>query len=371
MDYNFFEKFNIDPLSFDRSGLQWNQLEEIGEDYASHYDRLLETANGIVAELLSCPSIHSVNYRIKDREHLMEKIIRKSLTNSELKFTKDNYRALISDLIGVRVLHLYREDWTSIHGFLCGHWNFAEPPIAYIRQGDPDKLSRYYSEQSCEVREHPHGYRSVHYVLCKDAHSMICPVEIQTRTLFEEAWGEIDHSVRYPYYSDNEVLGRLSGILSRLSADADDLGTYMRFLKERTITQEEEHRLELKEKNRIIDSLRSQINGLEIDSQEKLLLDKELGALKDAPKKEQAAPLDLPWLDNLVESNLFKQISSKVEGFIRKTKIDPIPVSMDDLDVMKNAQKGLLDLLRNPEQLKRIIESPFSPLEGQDEDENG
>ncbi|MBN2509224.1 MAG: hypothetical protein JXB03_03065 [Spirochaetales bacterium] len=369
MDYNFFAKFNIDPLSFDRSGLQWQDLEKIGEDYQSHYTTLLDTANLIASDLFSCPSIHSVNYRIKDRDHLMEKIIRKSLSSRETRFSENNYRSLITDLIGVRVLHLYRDDWTQIHSFLKDKWTFAEQPIAYIRQGDPDRLSRYYKELECEVREHPHGYRSVHYVLCKDTHQLLCPVEIQTRTLFEEAWGEIDHSVRYPYYADNEVLGRLSGILNRLAADADDLGTYMRFLKERTIAQEEEHQRELQEKNRVIDFLRSQINALSIDSRDKQLLDKELGSLRNAPKKEQTPLADLPWLDSLVESNIFKHISGKVEGFLRKSKEDPIPVSMDDLDIMKNAQKGLMDLLKNPEQLKRIIGEPFTSQEEQKEQE--
>ena len=361
MDYNFFEKFNIDPLAFDRSGLKWDVLEAIGEDFSGRIPQLQEIADDTVSDLLHCEKIHSVNYRIKDREHLIEKIIRKCVTGQENSIDRDNYSSVITDLIGVRVLHLYREDWTRIHEYLCSKWSFAEPPIAYIRQGDPDKLSRFYIDNDCIVKEHPHGYRSVHYVLSAGdgSHS----VEIQTRTLFEEAWGEIDHSVRYPYYSDNEILGRLSSILSRLAADADDLGTYMRFLKSRTAAREEEHRTELRDKNRIIDSLREQINALSIGSEEKQLLNKELRSLKSTERDEYDDARNFPWLDDLVGSSLFRNISSKVEEFLNKSDIEKVMISNDDIDVMKNAQKGLMELLKNPSQLKKLLESPFAESE--------
>lgn len=39
--------------------------------------------------------------------------------------------------------------------------------------------------------------QSVHYLI-RDKESGLC-IEVQVRTLFEEAWSEIDHKLRYPY----------------------------------------------------------------------------------------------------------------------------------------------------------------------------
>ena len=57
--------------------------------------------------------IHSIRSRIKDPEHLRDKLKRKSSSNREI--TVDNYLTEITDLVGVRVLFLFQNQFKIIH----------------------------------------------------------------------------------------------------------------------------------------------------------------------------------------------------------------------------------------------------------------
>ena len=85
----------------------------------------------------------------KDQEKLMEKV---------------NYREKIADLIGIRVLHLFKEEWEDIHEYIINRWMLITPkPKANIRAGDHKELLNNFEEKGCEIVVHPFGYRSVHY----------------------------------------------------------------------------------------------------------------------------------------------------------------------------------------------------------------
>jgi ppGpp synthetase/RelA/SpoT-type nucleotidyltranferase len=51
--------------------------------------------------------------------------------------------------------------------------------------------SRKYKEKGFLAKCHPYGYRSVHYVVEAKSTPQTTLVEIQVRTIFEEAWSEI------------------------------------------------------------------------------------------------------------------------------------------------------------------------------------
>ena len=89
---------------------------------------------------------------------------------------------------------------------------------------DPESKQMYDNLQiTTEVR--PTFYTSVHYLIKPNNNNPnpIC-CEIQVRTLFEEIWGEIDHSINYPHPTDNiackeqlRVLSKLVGTGTRLA----------------------------------------------------------------------------------------------------------------------------------------------------------
>jgi ppGpp synthetase/RelA/SpoT-type nucleotidyltranferase len=169
------------------------------------------------------PLIHSVKSRLKKREHLRAKIQKKS--HKENLIDGGNLGQRITDLSGVRVLHLHQEQLTRIHEEILrkindrGDWVLHEKPRAYT--WDPERRD-FYQAIGFEVRLKPSSYTSVHYTVRPRDDSPLC-CEIQVRTLFEEIWGEVDHALNYPDPTDSVacreqllVLGKVVGAGSRL-----------------------------------------------------------------------------------------------------------------------------------------------------------
>lgn len=162
------------------------------------------------------PSVHSIKYRKKDFEHLMEKIERK---NSEsLIIDENNLLEKVNDLIGVRVLYLHKDQFEDIHKEILKNvdviqdWKFVEPPVAYT--WDPE-YKKNYENLGIRTELKPSSYTSVHYVVKPNNNSNIS-CEIQVRTLFEEIWGEIDHSMNYPQKINDVACREQLMVLSKL-----------------------------------------------------------------------------------------------------------------------------------------------------------
>ena len=161
----FFEKFTIDENAFDKLGVSWGELEDIYADYSEKIPVFEDTARYLADLMNKEKSIHSIKYRVKDKEHLIEKIIRKSIENPDFIETYKDYGKSVKDLIGMRALHLFKENWIDIHNFLSENWEFYTTPRANYKKGDPQRLLDMYSAVGCELNEHRNGYRSIHYHL--------------------------------------------------------------------------------------------------------------------------------------------------------------------------------------------------------------
>lgn len=175
--------------------------------------------------------IHSVKHRMKERSHLAEKIRRKLLpdvSSDQLEFNEawvpaEVFKGL-TDLAGVRVLLLHQKQFASIHQeFMAkvkkGDWVLYEDPKAYT--WDPDSAA-YFEGLGIATKVKDSHYTSVHYVIHPRQGSLLA-CEIQVRTLFEEIWGEVDHTLNYPEATDNvackeqlRVLAKVVGAGSRL-----------------------------------------------------------------------------------------------------------------------------------------------------------
>ena len=202
---------------------------EIVENNRHYFEMFLR---GVIALFekdprLSKPTsrVHSIRSRIKTRDSLLDKMRRKEVQGEPI--TQENVFERITDIAGVRILHLYQQDFPEIHACVQdqikrGDWVLHERPKAYT--WDPE--SRGFFEQfdlAVEIKES--FYTSIHYVVRPRPESEVA-CEIQVRTLFEEIWGEIDHQVNYPKPTEIlacreqlRVLARLVGAGSRL-ADA-------------------------------------------------------------------------------------------------------------------------------------------------------
>lgn len=163
----------------------------------------------------SCPIIHSIKYRFKDPDHLKDKILRKF--DGDNQIDKNNLFEKINDLIGVRILHLYHDQFPTIHAEIIkkiesGDWNFVESPKAFT--WDPESQKQYNDlEITTEIRDT--FYTSVYYIIKPNNNNPVC-CEIQVRTLFEEIWGEIDHTINYPQPTTEIACSEQLRVLSKL-----------------------------------------------------------------------------------------------------------------------------------------------------------
>ncbi|HHS9280982.1 TPA: GTP pyrophosphokinase [Klebsiella michiganensis] len=236
-DSFFLQEWGLDSALVEKSGLSVDTLRSIVQDYKSNQLTLLDEAEYIAKKIQRCDSVHSVRWRIKDTSHLLNKIIRK-LTEDEPSekykgISSGNYKSIITDLIGVRAIYLFKSDWKDVHEHILSRWTTKNDESVMIYHRDGDIMDIYAGHPECKQEIHKHNYRSIHYVVpATNIESVQVYCEIQTRTIFEEGWSEIDHQVRYPDYSDDENLMSYLTIFNRLAGSADEMGSYVNELVE-------------------------------------------------------------------------------------------------------------------------------------------
>ncbi|MCR1951621.1 RelA/SpoT domain-containing protein [Clostridium sp. DSM 100503] len=233
-------------------------LNDIYNDFVDYEVSYENQADFISNILRSQPMIHSVKSRIKDPDRLIEKIIRKTEDRKlkygeDFQFTLDNYKNEINDLIGIRVIHIFKDQWQDIHEFITKTWKVIEV-TANVREGDNTKK---FEELDIEVRSRISGYRSVHYLVEFYPTNEKVIAEIQVRTIFEEGYGEIDHRLRYSHVEIPEILKSNLLLFNRIAGSADEMASLINDLSKEWFNKEEEYLRVIKEQKEEIEKLRS------------------------------------------------------------------------------------------------------------------
>ena len=245
----FLTEYNISEEDLHAAEITWEELMLIEREYRRLEGILRELGKSFIDEYLydiEKAGIHSYRYRTKDAWHLLEKVVRKKKENPEKFGLLDhtNFYTYVTDLGGIRVFFLYREDWIYFHRYITSrfendpnlylddrlndfdpdpdHCYIAERPKAYKRTGD----SKIYNGQEIDLIT-TGIYRSLHYTIKYKGYY----IEIQGRTLFEEGWSEIDHDIVYKEAQDDEMLRDYSKLLNRLAGLADEMSSYFRRMK--------------------------------------------------------------------------------------------------------------------------------------------
>lgn len=237
---SFLKKYKIERKAFNKTGLEWKELERIFNDYKLLKNELEQPAAAIVNILLTKAAkdcgVHSVRFRIKDPNSLIEKIIRKKIEKPTREINLDNYVDEITDLIGVRILHTFKYDWYPIHNFIKDTFELKKrtKPIAYYREGDEKEFIKMCKSCGCKQEKHQKGYRSIHYEISTQLTKNRYYAEIQVRTIFEEGWSEIDHKIRYSYKGqDASPFDSELGQLNRIAGTADEAATNIKNLDQK------------------------------------------------------------------------------------------------------------------------------------------
>ena len=249
----FLNNYNLTDNDLLDANISWEELALIASEYQKIEGTMRDLGKSFIDEYLydiQTAGIHSYRYRTKETEHLLEKIVRKKKENPEkfVHLDHTNYYKYVTDLIGIRVFFLYREDWEHFHRYITSRFEnnpskyikdrlkdfnedpnvfyIAERPKAYKRTGD----TKIYDGNEIDIITDG-IYRSLHYIVKYKGYY----VEIQGRTLFEEGWGEVDHDIVYKEAQDDEMLRDYSRLLNRLSGLADEMSSYFRRMRDERI----------------------------------------------------------------------------------------------------------------------------------------
>jgi putative GTP pyrophosphokinase len=214
------------------SRLETRLLDSLIETYEKHGAQISLFRDQLLIALTNsselAASVHSIRSRIKDPVHLRDKLHRKLLNCREggrsFDVTPENLLVEINDLVGVRILHLYtrqiRRIDTSIRSILQEtKYELIEGPFA--RTWD-DESRLFFQECSIETQESPSMYTSVHYVVGSASKTKVT-AEIQVRTLMEEVWGEVDHTMNYPVPTNSLACREQLKVLARVTSSASRL----------------------------------------------------------------------------------------------------------------------------------------------------
>lgn len=242
----------------------WAKLDEI----RAHYERSIESYKGILSSMINeisqadidKPTIHSIRYRVKDTDSLLVKIIEKSAKvpaepqgNPEIEkyreLTQANYYKIITDLVGVRILIRYRYQWQTVHSLIwelyhsneheyVRDWEadyindpglkfIAEQPKAYVKLDSDRSTYEAIGKNVFHILPSDNHYASLHYLVNLSG----VYVELQVRTIFDEAWCECSHDFVYKARVNSQTtkntLERLSTILAQHTTASEEIVSLM------------------------------------------------------------------------------------------------------------------------------------------------
>ena len=227
------------------------ELMDIYQDYSKSLKELETEGIYLSNRLQFCDEINSVRWRVKDPIHLLTKIVRKRKEaikekNNESKYLSisvENYKEVITDLIGLRAIYLFKHHWKIVDEYVCKNFRISKSEKIIIYHAPEDDLSYYYQdgyvkeingiELTYTRSEKTSKYRSTHYIIDANfPHNF--KLELQIRSILDEAWGEIDHFLRYPDHQEDAQLKRQMTVLNGAINGCEELvTTYFKEFQER------------------------------------------------------------------------------------------------------------------------------------------
>ncbi|PRC92127.1 hypothetical protein [Solimicrobium silvestre] len=284
---DFLLRNNILREEWLESKLNWDTLLNIGMHHETQISTLEDHAKILANAIQKFALVHSVKWRVKNTEHLLVKIIRKCAKN-EPKYSAisvANYAEIVMDLIGIRVIHLFKSDFFNVDQSIRNHFSLSETAITYYREGDDKNYLENFKTPNFELKIHPVGYRSIHYVIKETVLKKLFFAEIQVRTIFEEGWSEIDHKIRYPNHTDNKYLQYFLAMFNRMAGSADEMGEFVKGLEAEFTRQKQEIDEASKAQNSTLEKVERMVEELQKHKEKNAKSNKQVENLQAEIKK--------------------------------------------------------------------------------------
>lgn len=239
----FFAKYSITDEHLEKAGVTWDL---IGDIYASYFTSFTEKWwNADVLEPMlhffetfTGSDIHFVRARVKDPERVVLKLINlaqeMTAAGKPVSINKENYFEFVKDIIGVRLIYLFSSDWIKIHERVLQKYGkrIQGVPIAYVGLDDPKDFKEIFESYGCKVESNSMDARLIEYDLkLPDSSGNLFPVEIQARTIFEEAATEVSTALQYPRRDYSVLVDNNLSLLRNLANQANKVASYTSYLR--------------------------------------------------------------------------------------------------------------------------------------------
>lgn len=170
--------------------------------------------------------IYLIKHRVKEPESVYLKTKR-----------KDKSLDQIYDYGGLRLLCLFEEDIFAVHmDFMnmlknkdyqlkcCSAYNWNDSSMESLKT----EIDKYFDGCKFEKIRRSSGYKSVHYVIKRNSSASV-RIEVQLRTLVQDVWGELEHSISY---KKGGVHPHIKKSFYLLSQDLSNIENLLSYLKE-------------------------------------------------------------------------------------------------------------------------------------------
>lgn len=373
----------IDQEMWEAASIEWETLTAIGLDYQRYGPQLREYAAMLARVVQQYDGVHSVRWRIKDSEHMLEKIVRKRAAKADkyLTINVENYYSIITDLIGIRALHLFKNEALAIDASIRENQLLisTEQPLVYTRKGDtvPEDL---FPKEQFDHQEHPAGYRSVHYIIQAQPQKRKVYAELQVRTIFEEGWSEIDHKVRYPNFNSDKMVDIFLAIFNRLAGQADEMGSFVQALAQVSTSTQSELTAAHDEKRKSLEAMDALVAELEQKTEQHAQAQSSVTKLKSELSRMRSAAeiaelrtgiFSNDWHEKIKKST---EIASKLaSGSIFSNGIHTIGSSFNPNKALENLESlssffNSENIFSNPVQVESVSRTPRAPKKKKTDD---
>jgi ppGpp synthetase/RelA/SpoT-type nucleotidyltranferase len=256
-------------------------------------------------KLIDPQKIYSITGRIKEVKSLKEKLLHHRYRDKLLDEEKPKkIEHLVKDLVGLRIVCYYKQDLKDSDGLIRNRFELDPVDIPEIYTINPKDakdiftdsnnrdieldistegekiylIKKESNEKRFKIKTKDSKYTGIHYIVyLKDdelnKHPKI-PIEIQLRTMLQEAWSELEHDISYKY-PKVDVQEFFPDISVSLQA-SDDL---IKKIKQKVVKKFKEFIVflkfyyELKEEYKNIEIIELLLRGKELDKTKKSIID--------------------------------------------------------------------------------------------------
>lgn len=207
-------------------------IKELVAHYKNNRDVLETFLNSLRGQVQNWktlkPHIHSLKARLKDPDHLQDKLERKmreyKAKSKRFPITTKNLFVKVNDLAGLRILHLYTQ---QVEDIVLGLQELFDEESYDCKEGPTartwdDESRSFFKGLNIKTKKSPSLYTSIHYVI-KPRRKSSYTCEIQVRTLMEEVWGEVDHTINYPHRTKSLACREQIAALARATSGCSRL----------------------------------------------------------------------------------------------------------------------------------------------------